>query len=268
MLSLLDTAARLVIAHRGNSMHAPEDTLESFRQGLALGADGIELDVRVSADGVPVVIHDPTLDRTTSGTGPVNARSARELLALDAGHHFTRDGGRTFPYRGLGIRLPLLREVLAAFPDTPCIIELKTPDATEALAQALEEHDARGRVIVGSFHDAALAPLRGRGYYLGASSRETVALLARTLMFRDGGAPAYAAACLPPRFKGLPLPLARFVRRLRPRGIPTHVWTVNDPAQARALWAVGVNAILSDDPGTMLSALGRPPRAIPPVESR
>ncbi|MHB1313769.1 MAG: glycerophosphodiester phosphodiesterase [Gemmatimonadaceae bacterium] len=268
MRSLLDTAARLVIAHRGNAMHAPEDTMESFRQGLALGADGLEFDVRVSADGVPVVIHDPTLDRTTSGTGPVNARTADELRSLDAGFHFTRDDGRTFPYRGLGIRVPLLREVLAAFPDTPCIIELKTPDATTALAQALEEAGARERVIVGSFQDAALAPLRGRGFHLGASSRETVALYVRTLLFRDGGRASYAAACLPPRFRGLPLPLARFVRRLRPRGIPTHVWTINDPAQARRLWADGVNAILSDDPGAMLSALGRPPRAIPPVEPR
>ena len=268
MLSLLDPAARLVVAHRGNAMHAPEDTMESFRQGLALGADGLEFDVRVSADGVPVVIHDPTLDRTTSGTGPVNARTASELRTLDAGFHFTRDGGRTFPYRGLGIRVPLLREVLAAFPETPCIIELKTPDATEALAQVLEEQGAKGRVIVGSFQDAALAPLRGRGFHLGASSRETVALYMRTLLFRDGGRAAYAAACLPPRFRGLPLPLARFVHRLRPRGIPTHVWTINDPAQALRLWADGVNAILSDDPGAMMSALGRPPRAIPPVESR
>jgi len=268
MHPLLDPAAQLVIAHRGNAMHAPEDTLESFRQGLALGADGIEFDVRVSADGVPVVIHDPTLDRTTNGAGPVNARTADELLALDAGYRFTRDGGRTFPYRGAGIRLSLLREVLAAFPDTPCIIELKTPDATEALAQSLEEYGARDRVIVGSFHDAALAPLRGRGFHLGASSRETVALFARTLTFRDAGGAGFAAACLPPRFHGLPLPLAGFVRRLRPRGIPTHVWTINNPAQARRLWADGVNAILSDDPGTMLSVLGRPPRAIPPVEPR
>jgi glycerophosphoryl diester phosphodiesterase len=252
-------------------MHAPEDTLESFRQGLALGADGIEFDVRVSADGVPVVMHDPTLDRTTNGTGPLNAMTADALRQLDAGYRFTRDGGRTFPYRAQGIRLPLLREVLEAFPATPCIIELKTPDATSALARALEEHGARERVIVGSFNDQALAPLRGRGFHLGASSRETIALYARTLTFRGAGSPSYAAACLPPSFRGVPLPLAHFVRRLRPRGIPTHVWTINDPVQARRLWADGVNAILSDDPGTMLALLGRPLRqvgAIPPVEPR
>ncbi len=267
MHPLLDVSARLVIAHRGNSMHAPEDTVESFRQGLALGADGLEFDVRVSADGVPVVIHDPTLDRTTNGSGPVNARTADELLALDAGYRFTPDGGRTFPYRGRGLRLPLLRDVLARFAGVPCIIELKTPDATTALARALEEAESKDRVIVGSFHDAALAPLRGRGFHLGASSRETVALYARTLSFRDAGRPAFAAACLPPRFRGLPLPLASFARRLRPLGIPSHVWTINDPRQATRLWADGVNAILSDDPGTLLALLGRPVRAIPPMES-
>src|SRR3990167_4313755 len=98
MFALLDPTQRLVIAHRGNSMHAPEDTLESLRQGMALGADGLEFDVRLSADGVPVVIHDPTLDRTTDGSGPVAACTLAELRALDAGYRFTRDGGRTYPY--------------------------------------------------------------------------------------------------------------------------------------------------------------------------
>ena len=112
--------------------------MESFRQGLALGADGIEFDVRVSRDGVPVVIHDATLERTTDGAGRVDAHPVGALRALDAGYRFTPDGGRTFPYRGQGIRIPLLDEVLEAFPQTPCIIELKTRAATEALASAID----------------------------------------------------------------------------------------------------------------------------------
>ena len=268
MLSLLDASAKLVIAHRGNSMHAPEDTMESFRQGLALGADGLEFDVRLSADGVPVVIHDPTLERTTSGTGPVADRTFDELRSLDAGYQFTRDGGRTFPYRGQGLRIPGLGEVLGMYQDTPCIIELKTPAATAALARALEEHGAKDRVVVGSFHDVALAPLRGRGFLLTASMREVLRLYARALTLRGAGTPAYQACSTPPRFRGLPVPVLHFARMLRRCGIPTHVWTVNDPRQARRLWDGGVNAILSDDPGTMLALLGRPPRLIPPVEPR
>jgi len=268
MLNLLDASAKLVIAHRGNSMHAPEDTIESFRQGLALGADGIEFDVRLSADGVPVVIHDPTLDRTTSGTGPVADRTFDELRALDAGFRFTPDGGRTYPYRGRGIRIPALAEVLGTYRETPCIIELKTPTASAALARALEEHDAKERVVIGSFIDAALAPLRGRGFHLTASMRDVLRLYARALTLRGADTPAYEACSIPPRFRGLPVPVPLFARMLREYAIPTHVWTVNDPRQARHLWDGGVNAILSDDPGTMLALLGRPPRAIPPLEPR
>ena len=267
MLSLLDPDARLVIAHRGNSMHAPEDTMESFRQGLALGADGLEFDVRLSADGVPVVIHDPTLDRTTDGTGPVSGRTLDELRRLDAGFRFTRDTGRSYPYRGKGIGLSTLAEVLSAFPATPCIIELKTATATEALAQALEEHGAKERVVIGSFDDAALAPLRGRGFQLTASMSEVLSLYGRALTLRDAGAPAYQACSIPPTYRGIPVPVRQFARMLRRRGIPTHVWTVNEPRLARRLWDGGVNAILSDDPGTMLGILGRPERAGPSVET-
>lgn len=268
MLPLLDPSQKLVIAHRGNSIHAPEDTMESFRQGLALGADGLEFDVRLSADGVPVVIHDSTLDRTTSGAGPVSDQTFDELRALDAGYRFTSDGGRTYPYRGRGIRIPALDEVLRAFPDTPCIIELKTPSATAALARALEAHEAKGRVVVGSFNDAALAPLRNRGFLLTASMPEVLRLYARALTLRGAGTPAFHASSIPPWWRGLPVPVVRFARMLRPLGIPTHVWTVNEPRQARRLWAAGVNAILSDDPGAMLGILGRPERAGPPVEPR
>jgi glycerophosphoryl diester phosphodiesterase len=123
-------------------------------------------------------------------------------------------------------------------------------------------------VVVGSFHDEALAPLRGHGFVLTASMREVIRLYARALTLRDVGTPAYQACSIPPRFRGLPVPVLHFSRMLRRRGIPTHVWTVNDPRQARRLWDGGVNAILSDDPGTMLALLGRPPRLIPPVEPR
>lgn len=269
MLNLLDPSARLVIAHRGNSMHAPEDTLESLRQGLALGADGLEFDVRLSADGVPVIIHDSTLERTTNGTGAVAERTLADLRLLDAGYHFTTDGGRTFPYRGRDIRIPTLDEALATFPGTPCIIELKTPTATSAFATIAAAHDVKGRVLVGSFHDEALAPLRGRGFHLTASSTEVRQLYLRALTLRGAGAPTFEACSIPPRFRRLPVPVLRFARLLRARGIPTHVWTINDPRAALRLWDGGVNAVLSDDPGTMLDLLGRTPRrAVSPLEPR
>lgn len=268
MFVLLDPTQRLVIAHRGNSMHAPEDTLESLRQGMALGADGLEFDVRLSADGVPVLMHDPTLERTTDGTGRVAARTLKALRTLDAGYRFTRDGGRTYPYRGRGIQVPTLDEALEAFPAVPCIIELKAPEATEPFIRTVERHGAKGRVLVGSFSDEVHARLEGRGFHVTASRPAITQLFFRSFTPLGAGTVTYPAYSVPNVWKHLPIPVRRFSRMLRKRGIPTHCWTINDPQVARRLWDGGVNAILSDDPGTMLALLGRTPGASPPAESR
>src|SRR5882672_8219125 len=103
MNPLTELDSRLVIAHRGNAAHAPENTLEAFDQAIALGADALELDVHVTRDGVPVVIHDPTLSRTAGQPHAVGALTAAELLEADAGATFTRDDGASFPYRGRGL---------------------------------------------------------------------------------------------------------------------------------------------------------------------
>lgn len=268
MFVLLDPTKRLVIAHRGNSMHAPEDTLESLRQGMALGADGLEFDVRLSADGVPVLMHDPTLERTTDGTGPVAARTLAELRTLDAGYRFTRDGGRTYPYRGRGLQVPTLDEALEAFPSVPCIIELKAPEATEPFVRAVEKHDAKDRLLIGSFSDEAHARLDGRGFHITASKPAITRLFFRSFTPLGAGPVTYQACSVPIKWKRLRLPVLRIARMLRTRGIPTHCWTINDSRVARRLWDGGVNAILSDDPGTMLALLGRGPGASPPAESR
>ena len=268
MFVLLDPTKRLVIAHRGNSMHAPEDTMESLRQGMALGADGLEFDVRLSADGVPVVMHDPTLERTTDGTGPVAAHTLAELRTLDAGYRFTRDGGRTYPYRGRGIQVPTLDEALEAFPGVPCVIEIKAPEATAPFMRAVERHGAKDRVLVGSFRDEAHARLEGCGFHITASKPAITRLFFRSFTPLGAGSVTYQACSVPTVWQRLPIPVLRFSRLLRTRGIPTHCWTINDPRVARRLWDGGVNAILSDDPGTMLALLGRVPGASPPAESR
>jgi glycerophosphoryl diester phosphodiesterase len=266
MLSLLDPAARLVIAHRGNSMHAPEDTMESFRQGMALGADGLEFDVRLTADGVAVLMHDPALDRTTNGTGPLAYRTLAELRALDAGYRFTRDGGRTFPYRGAGVQIPTLDDVLTAFHGVPCVVEVKAPEATDAFVRSVEAHGMKDCVLVGSFNEEVHARLRGRGFAITASRPDVQALYWRAVTLRDAGVPTYQACSVPPQWKRIPVPVRRFAVMLKRAGIPTHAWTINDPRMARRLWDGGVNAILSDDPGTMLALLGRAPRVRSPAE--
>ncbi len=253
---MLDPARRPVVGHRGNRAHAPENTLESFAQAVALGVDALEFDVRLTADGVAVVHHDPTVDRTTDGSGPVAALTLAELRRLDAGARFTSDGGRTFPYRGRDIRIPTLDEVIGAFPDTPLLIEIKTPTASAETKAVIERRASEARCVVDAFDAAALTPFRGGPIALGAAQRDVAWLLAAAMARLPVRAVAYRALCIPPTFRGLPLPLARFATMLAPLGCPVHIWTVNDPAEARRLWAAGVRGIISDDPGTMLRLRG------------
>src|SRR5919109_2850030 len=151
MYSFLDPHARPVIAHRGASARAPENSLPAFELALEAGADALELDVHATADDVAVVVHDPTLDRTTSATGAVATLPLERVRAADAGARFSPDGGRTFPWRGRGLRIPTLDEVLVAFPTTPLVIEIKTPRAQDAVRRTLLERRALDRSVVMSF---------------------------------------------------------------------------------------------------------------------
>ena len=251
---ILDTSRRSVVGHRGNRAHAPENTLESFAQAVALGVDALEFDVHLSADGVPVVHHDATLDRTTSGQGPIAARTVAELQTLDAGARWTADGGRSHPYRERGIRVPTLAALLEAFEDVPLLIEIKTPAASHAVRTLIERHGASARTVVDAFAGAALVPFRGSAIAIGSARGDVARLLATTLARQRPRAVAYRAVCVPLSHYGLPLPVARFASALLPLGVPVHVWTVNDVRVATALWREGIAGIITDDPGTMLRA--------------
>ncbi|HXH06255.1 MAG TPA: glycerophosphodiester phosphodiesterase family protein, partial [Vicinamibacterales bacterium] len=145
-------AARpLVFAHRGGAALAPENTIAAFDRGLACGADGLELDVRLARDGVPVVIHDATLERTTDAVGPVAAYDAAALSRVDAAWWFAPERG--YPLRGTGIGVPRLEDVIARYPDVPLLVELKdaSPVLADRVVELLAAAGALGRAAVGSF---------------------------------------------------------------------------------------------------------------------
>lgn len=254
---LLDPQARPVVGHRGNRAFAPENTLPSFLEAVALGADALEFDLRVTRDGHLVVFHDETLERTTDGQGPLAQATLAELQRLDAGAKFTPDGGRSFPWRGRGVRVSTFDEVIDALPRTlPLIIELKTPAATEPLRDAVRRHGLAPRIVVAGFDPLSTLPLRGAGFALGASSRDVIALLPAALLHLHARPRHVQALCIPQRWHGLPVPIAALARTLRDSGAVLHVWTVNDAAEALALWRCGVQGIISDDPRAMLAARG------------
>lgn len=252
---LLDPSAHPVIGHRGNRAHAPENTIESIRQAVALGVDAVEFDVHVSRDGTLVVMHDPTLDRTTNGSGPIAARTLAELRGLDAGAKFSIDGGKSYPYRERGITIPTFDEVMELLPrELPIIIEVKTPAATSFVSDAVRRHGIAKRIIVAGFDGDAVRPLRGQGFALGASTGDVASLLLPSLLRRRLGPQPFQALCIPPVWNAIPVPILAMARSLRGSGTVIHVWTINEPSQALHLWRGGVQGIISDDPGLMLAA--------------
>lgn len=252
MHPLLDMKARPIVGHRGNAAHAPENTIESFRQAVELGVDALELDVHLSRDGHVVVIHDPTLDRTTDGSGRVDHLTLAEIQRADAGARFTADRGTTWPYRGRGIKVPTLEEVLATFPATPLLIEVKAAAASRGAREAIERHSAVDRCIVASFSEQAMEPFSGSGIAHGASRRDTALLLWRAVLHVPVASVDFRVMCIPPSHRGIPLPVGGYARVLAPLGVPVHVWTIDDPVEAERLRRRGVRGIISNDPGVMI----------------
>jgi glycerophosphoryl diester phosphodiesterase len=251
---LLDLSAHPIIAHRGASAHAPENTLPAFELALEQGADAFELDVRLTRDGAAVVLHDAALERTTSLTGPVRARTLAELRAADAGHWFTPDRGRTLPFRGTAVRIPTLAEVLWSFPAVPVLIEVKEPEVQEAVRRVLLEGNAAGRCVTASEHVGALEVFREAPFACGASGPEISALYRSVLLRRKLPPCRHRLLSVPLRYRGLTVPTRRFVAAARRLGCPVHVWTVNEAATARRLWARGVAGIVTNVPGVIREA--------------
>jgi len=249
------------VAHRGGAARWPENSLEAFRGAIALGARLLELDVHLTADGDVAVIHDATLDRTTTGSGPVSARTAAELRDLRL-----KKGDGTLSGEGL----PMLSDVLAlAGPtDVALLIELKTPGPAVTYARvgttvraqpgprypglerrviaAIDAAGVAARTIVMAFNPAILAEVRAL-----ASRQPTTLLVDRQHMAGAGARGAEAvgwAAEAGAAFLGLHYTLcdASVIAAARAAGISVGVFTVNDEAEMRRLDALGVDVIISD----------------------
>lgn len=259
--------APLLIAHRGGAALAPENTLPAFRQALEWWeADIVELDVHPTREGEAVVIHDATVDRTTDGSGPVAGFTLEALRKLDAGYRFTADGGRSFPYRGRGVRIPTLREVLEAFPAARVNVEIKDGRAQPGVRRAIEALNASQRVLVASARRRNRARFADYAGATSASAEELYAFLAlhrarATRLFR----PRVDAFQLPEQHRGRQVLSPRFVREAQALNLAVHVWTVNDEADMHRLLDWGVDGIITDRPDLLARVLHeRTGRPLPP----
>ncbi len=253
-----------VIAHQGGDHLWPGNTMEAFAGAQALGVDVLELDVHVSADGEVVVIHDDTVDRTSDGRGAVAELTLLELQALDFGYRWRPAGGPAteFPYRGSGLTIPTLREVLEAFPETAVNIELK-PDDTRLVAITCDLIRELGRertVMVASFVDRNLRDFRTRCPEVATSAgsiEATVFVVLDVVRLGHLYRPPAEAFQVPVRRAGIEIVTERSLRTLRERQVQVDVWTVNDEAEMRRLLELGAGGLITDRPDLALGLLGR-----------
>ena len=237
------------VGHRGASARWPENTLAAFRAALEAGAGGIELDVRVTRDGHPVVMHDATVDRTTDGFGTVAGMTLEAVRRLSVG--------------GTGEKVPTLREIFEEFPTATVNLDIKDwelPGAEEVVLGVLREAGVEGRVLVASADHRVLRRFRraaGREFYTGASRREIAVFYAMSLLRLERLVrPAYAALQVPVYYGPLRLLTPQFVRAARSLGVRVDVWTINDPARMREVLDLGADAVMTDRPEELAKVLG------------
>lgn len=255
--------APLLVAHRGGSALAPENTMAAFESAVdRWGADMLEMDVHRSADGRIVVIHDPTVDRTTDGSGAVADLPWDRLRELDAGYRFVGPAGG-HGFRGAGVRLSLFEEVLERFPRTRINVEAKAPDATAGLIEVIRRHGATHRVLVAATEEEARGVHHG---YEGPSSASRRQLrLAHTLLRLGLGGfhvPDTDALQLPDTWQGRRIVTPELVAWAHRWNLPVHVWTIDEEEDMRRLLSWGVDGIQTDRPDRLARVLhevcGRP----------
>lgn len=225
--------------------------MPAIDNGMALGADGLEIDVQLSADGVPVVIHDQTLDRTTDRVGPVRALTASELARVDAGYRFQIDGAQ--PFRGREIGVPRLDAVLARHVNARIIIEMKggQPELARAVAASIRKADAVERTCVGSFYQGSIDALRARHPEIitSASQEEARWMLHRSwVRWPWTRERPYVAFQLPERAGRMRVVSPAFLRHVHREGHAVQVWVVNERDDIQRLLDWGVDGIISDLP--------------------
>lgn len=238
----------LVFGHRGAKAYAPMNTIPAFELAAAQGADGIELDVHRSADGHAVIVHNFTVDETTDGSGTVTEMTLAELKALDAGSWF----GEEFR----GVRIPTLDEVFEAVGDRLLVnVEIKsnsqeTDGVEQVVADVIAKYDMQQRVIVSSFNPLTLQRFRSIlpdvpvGFlYSPDMAVDTQAVMRQLDLRHEARHPEHTMIDL------------NFMSWAQDEGYRVNTWTVNDPARAVELRDLSVDAIITDNPDTIIAAL-------------
>jgi glycerophosphoryl diester phosphodiesterase len=247
----------LVYAHRGAAAEQPENTLASFRRALELGADALETDVHLTADGAIVATHDADARRATGVARSLRACTLREIQSWDAGYVFVNERGER-PFVGQGHRIPTLEELLVELPRVRLNVDLKSkePALVERFLELSRRHDGEARIVAASFFASTLEHLRARGWRgessLGRSEFLRCLLLPPWLY--PGRAPGTRAQ-IPTHLGPFSLATPATLTKLRRLGLAVDFWTINEPAMARTLVELGVDGVMTDDPARIVPAV-------------
>jgi glycerophosphoryl diester phosphodiesterase len=245
----------VIVAHRGASRQAPENTIEAFRLAVEAGADAIELDVHLTAEGELAVVHDATLDRTTDRVGPVAERRMDEIRQADAGYEFTREGDSGYPFRHRGLGVPTLPEVLEWLPDgVGLVVEIKARSAVDGVVAALQRSAVHlaGRASLISFDEQAIDRARELD-----RSLTTGYLLVPSDSFQRGVAWAteHGHAGIHPWEGDLGPDPAPLVALAEAYGRQVGCYVVNDPDRMLKLRDAGVWGFVTDVPDVAVATL-------------
>jgi len=254
----------IVIGHRGCAGNAPENTLLAFERGLAAGAAILESDVQLTRDGVPVLLHDPEVDRVTNGTGLVSNLLLEELQQFDAGFRFSPDDGHTHPFRGQGLTIPTLEESLNRFRGVRFNLEIKAAGqaAIDATLEVVARLERAALTLLTAESGEGMRCLRRRlaerelRVAHGASKEDVLAVIRSAL---DGSPPTTPAMALqiPLEFADRPLVTEALLDHAHAHGIQLHVWTINDEETMSSLLDLGVDGIITDYPDRLADLIER-----------
>jgi len=255
----------LNIAHRGGKGIAPEGTMAAFAKAAQLRVDMFEYDIHMTKDGQLVVIHDETVGRTTNGVGKVNELTLAEVQVLDAGYHFTDEGGK-HSYRESGVYIPTVAEVFETYPNMRQLIEIKDTNdpvlyekIVEDLWRLIQEYHMEDNVMVGSFDHEIIEHFENVTWGkipIGAGEQEVRAFVNKHVLYLNGLAETKVDSLqLPTEAEGYDLTKNNIIQSAKNRNMSIYYWTINDEATMRELIGKNVNGIITNYPDRLQRVL-------------
>ena len=251
----------LVFAHQGGENLWPSNTLLAFQNSANLGADVLDTDMHMTQDGVLVLMHDETVDRTTNGTGAIRDLTRAEIKQLDAGYDFSTDNGLTFPFRGQGLTVPTLEELFRAFPDKRFGIEIKQTEPIETAQRfcaLIRQYHLESSVLVSSFRQVNMDEFRKQCPEVATSATQdevTVFFALNSIGLSAAYTPNYNSLQVPETFSIFTVLTPQFVAGAHSRGLAVQPWTINDEADLKRILALDVDGINTDNPDRLLNLI-------------